>query len=311
MQEARGKMRKKNGKAEREERGKGQGMVSGKRQGAGGKGWWCFARGPGGSSDGRSRRRAWIRSRRSCRPGRTRRCAPTRAAGFCAWMITGHAFAIRPLRLDPAARVELSRADMARALGQALARAGLAEARVRLTLGVPEGELFISLERLDPLPAELYERGVAVAVCPFVPHATRAKSTASITPLRGAKAGLPAWAHEGVMVDQAGLILEGLSSNFLAVKDGRLRTAGENVIAGTTRTLVLELAAGLVPVVLEPVGVSELGAVAECFITSVSREVLPVVRVGETVIGDGRPGAVTRELLRRFRGYVRTHAQVV
>ncbi len=113
------------------------------------------------------------------------------------------------------------------------------------------------------------------------------------------------------MVDQSGFILEGLSSNFFAVKEGSLRTAGENVIVGTTRALVLELAADLAPIVLEPVCVSELGAVSECFITSVSREILPVVRVAECIIGKGRPGDVSRELLRRFQAYVRASSEAV
>jgi branched-subunit amino acid aminotransferase/4-amino-4-deoxychorismate lyase len=58
--------------------------------------------------------------------------------------------------------------------------------------------------------------------------------------------------------------------------------------------------------VLEPVRVADLAAVTECFITSVSREVQPVVRVDDQIVGDGRPGVVTRELLHRFRDHVRT-----
>jgi branched-chain amino acid aminotransferase len=215
------------------------------------------------------------------------------------------------LRLDARTRIALNRADLARALGQTLALAELDEARVRLTLTVPEGELYIALQPFVALPAELFERGAAAALCPFVPHATAAKATASISPLRGAKAALPAWAHEGLMVDAAGRILEGLSSNFFAVHRGMLRTANENVIIGTTRALVLELAAQLAPVTFEPVRVNELDAVAECFITSVSREVLPIVRVDERIIGGGKPGPMTLELLRRFRDWVRVRAETV
>jgi len=45
---------------------------------------------------------------------------------------------------------------------------------------------------------------------------------------------------------------------------------------------------------------SDLGAVGECFITSTSRGVLPVVAVDEQAIGDGRPGPLTDEIRRRF-----------
>ena len=113
------------------------------------------------------------------------------------------------------------------------------------------------------------------------------------------------------MLDVEGRLLEGLSSNFFAVRGGVLRTAGAGIVAGIVRATVLELAASILPVTLEPVRLNELREVDECFITSASREVLPVVRVDGQVIGDGRPGAVTRELLGRFRDHVRACAESV
>ena len=53
------------------------------------------------------------------------------------------------------------------------------------------------------------------------------------------------------------------------------------------------------PVSLTPVNMADLPRVAECFLTSVSREILPVARVDEVGIGRA-PGPVTRELMRRF-----------
>jgi branched-chain amino acid aminotransferase len=213
--------------------------------------------------------------------------------------------------LDLRARFAFNHTDLARALGQALDLTGWAESRLRLTLAVPGGELFVSLQPFTPLAPELFERGAAVAVLPFIAHETQAKATVSILPLHGARARLPSWAHEGVMVDETGCILEGLSSNFFAVQGGVLHTANENIVKGTTRTLVLELAAMVLPVVWEPVRVDALPQVDECFITSVSREVLPVVRIDQQIIGRGVPGAITLELLRRFREHVRVCAETV
>jgi branched-subunit amino acid aminotransferase/4-amino-4-deoxychorismate lyase len=214
-------------------------------------------------------------------------------------------------RLEPQAQVWLDRAKVRRALGQALDHTGFSESRLRLTFAAPGGDLFISVQPFSELPPELFERGVAVATCPYVPHVTQAKATTSITPLHSAQRQLPSWAHEGVMVNDAGCIVEGLTSNFFAVMGGKLHTAGTEVVVGTVRTVVLELAADVLPVVMEPVRLADLHDVAECFITSVSREVLPVVRVDDCVIGDGRPGAVARQLLRRYRDYVSACAETV
>ena len=103
------------------------------------------------------------------------------------------------------------------------------------------------------------------------------------------------------MVDTDGAILEGLSSNFFAVCEGVLRTEDERALHGVTRSMVLELAAELVPRRGPALRTDEVTATAECFVTSVSREVLPVVSIDGQAIGDGRPGPVTRELIRRFR----------
>ena len=214
-------------------------------------------------------------------------------------------------RLDPQMRVVLTRAQLACALGRALDLTGFPDSRVRITLAVPGGELFISVQLFRGLPPELFERGVAAATCPYVGHDTQAKATASISSLRGAQSTLPTWAHEGVMVDEDGHILEGLSSNFYAVEDDILHTAGAGIIMGTIRTVVLEQAAGWLPVVLEPIRLGELSHVDECFITSVSRQVLPVVRIDQQVIGRGVPGAITLELLRRFREHVHACAETV
>ena len=58
--------------------------------------------------------------------------------------------------------------------------------------------------------------------------------------------------------------------------------------------MVLELAAGLLPRGEGPIHVPEVPELEEAFITSVSREVLPVVRIDGTTIADGKPGPRTR-----------------
>ena len=109
------------------------------------------------------------------------------------------------------------------------------------------------------------------------------------------------------MQAEDGSVLEGLSSNFFAVKGGRLFTEEERVLKGVTRALVLEVAREVLPT--ERVAVRLEDGVEECFITSVSREVLPVVRIDGRPIGDGRPGVVTREIARRFASLVDREAQ--
>jgi branched-subunit amino acid aminotransferase/4-amino-4-deoxychorismate lyase len=183
-------------------------------------------------------------------------------------------------------------------LAQALALENTPESRVRLTFAPPQ--LFASLEPFVPLPASDRQNGVRCVTVDVRRTDPRAKRTGFLATAIAAYASLPSDANEGLMVGEDGVILEGLTSNFFSVVAGRLRTEHARVLPGITRRLVLELAEGLLPI--EPAGVrkEELAAASECFLTSVSRDVLPVVRVDAVVIGDGKPGPITRELQRRL-----------
>ncbi|MGE3154130.1 MAG: D-amino-acid transaminase [Nitrospiraceae bacterium] len=110
-------------------------------------------------------------------------------------------------------------------------------------------------------------------------------------------------AFEALLV-RNGRITEGTVSNVMLVRQGGLRTApiGPEILAGITRHLVLELARkeGL-PLREDAITLDELRTADEVFLTGTTVEVLPVVKVDETVIGSGRPGPISRLLQQRFQ----------
>jgi branched-subunit amino acid aminotransferase/4-amino-4-deoxychorismate lyase len=192
----------------------------------------------------------------------------------------------------------LDEADLGRLLAEALKSSNNPDSRLRLTFAPPS--LFVSVEPLEPLPESFYRHGVWCVTVPLRRDHPAAKDTRFIATASAAYQSLPPGAHEGLMVADDGSILEGLSSNFFAVKDGVLHTEDERALHGITRSIVLELCQGLVPVSLTPVHVADLSRVAECFLTSVSREILPVVRVDQMVIGGGTRGPTTAAVKARF-----------
>ena len=100
-----------------------------------------------------------------------------------------------------------------------------------------------------------------------------------------------------------GHVTETLRSSFFIYRDGKIITAplGE-VLGGVTRNIVIELARGNGFTVEERCPeVPELRDCDEAFITSSWKEVMPVVRVGETLISDGKPGPVAARLQKIFR----------
>jgi branched-subunit amino acid aminotransferase/4-amino-4-deoxychorismate lyase len=193
------------------------------------------------------------------------------------------------------------------AVREALAATRHAESRVRLTFAPPR--LFVTVEPFTPLPAKAYEDGVTCVTVPVRRENPHAKDTRFVATASDAYARLPPGVEEGLMVSEEGTVLEGLSSNFFAVRDGRLWTEEARVLAGVTRSLVLQVASGVLPV--SRTGVALDARVEECFITSVSREVLPVVRVDDGAVGTGRPGPATRAIADRFADLVRREAERV
>lgn len=188
------------------------------------------------------------------------------------------------------------------ALAHALRATGYPESRARITFAPPR--LFVTVEPFTPVDEELRRAGVTCVTVSGRRERPAAKDTRFLATAQVAYAALPAGAHEGLLVGDDGAILEGLSSNFFAVHQGRLRTEEARALHGVTRSMVLDLARDVLPRGDGPLHAAQLPEARECFITSVSREILPVVRIDAVKIGDGAPGAITRELIRRFQDAV-------
>ncbi len=169
--------------------------------------------------------------------------------------------------------------------------------RIRIVLDLESnvGDLFFALTRLQTPSDQEYERGVAVILSGLQRSLPEAKLTSFIS--KTAEIGLPSWANEALLVDEQGRILEGMSSNFYAVIKGALYTAGEGVLPGLTRQLVLEEArlAGIT-VILQAPALQSIPDFEEAFLTSTSRGVLPVNQIAGQVIGSGQPGQLTQTI---------------
>ena len=114
------------------------------------------------------------------------------------------------------------------------------------------------------------------------------------------QAAREAGAFEAWLVDEAGLVTEGSSTNAWIVDDqGRLRTrdTDANILRGVTRLHLIDLAKSLqIPVLETPFTVQEAQAAKEAFFTAASAFITPVVSIDGVMIGDGRPGPVSTRL---------------
>lgn len=104
---------------------------------------------------------------------------------------------------------------------------------------------------------------------------------------------------EALLTLPDGTLTEGTHTNLFAVVGGKLLTAAttSNILPGCTRGLILRLASQANVTAMEGcVNLHRLSEVSELFVSGTTSEVLPVVRVDHTDIGEGVPGNVTRRL---------------
>lgn len=107
-------------------------------------------------------------------------------------------------------------------------------------------------------------------------------------------------AVEALYCTADGTISECTTSNFFVIAGGRLITPDHDILDGITRHLTLELAADIMEVSLRPIQRAELSEVDEAFITSTTKEIMPIVRIDDILIGNGRPGPLTSRLAELF-----------
>ena len=103
-----------------------------------------------------------------------------------------------------------------------------------------------------------------------------------------------------------GLALEGAASNLFVVASGRLMTPPKSplLLPGITRDLVIELAqANHIPLSETDVPASVLASADEIWLTSSTREVMPVTRLDGRAVGGGRPGPVWRRMNELYQAY--------
>lgn len=170
------------------------------------------------------------------------------------------------------------------------------DTRVRLSVDLEEspGTTYVLLEPLHTPSIEDYENGVRVVTCQFQRENPQAKQTAFISLAESLRSILPLDTSEGLLIDEKGRILEGLSSNFFAVKNGEIWTAEDSVLPGITRGLIFQVAKlENIPIRLNNISVSELAELQEAFLTSSSRSVLPIRQIDQILIGNGKPGPIT------------------
>jgi len=222
--------------------------------------------------------------------------------------------------------IPMTRAAMAQALNETVAANGIHDGYIRLvvtrgagTLGLDpkktsDPQVIIIADSIALYPYEMYQQGLKLITASTLRNHPQALSPSikSLNYLNNILAkieGQQAGAQEVILLNPQGLVAECSGDNIFFIRDQVLVTPklSSGALNGITRNTVLDLAreAGW-KTREDDVRRYDLFTAEEMFLTGTGAEVIPVVEVDGRVIGTGKPGKHTADLIRRYHQLVTT-----
>jgi len=173
--------------------------------------------------------------------------------------------------------------------------------------------LVVTSRRTRPPDPRLGNDGIAVITIPDIRwQRCDIKSVALVANVLGKQQAREANAYEAWQVDAEGRVTEGTSTNaWIVTADDTVvtRAADHAILNGVTRLAVLDIIAREgYRLVERPFTVEEARGARECFLTSTTADLLPVVRLDGEPVADGKPGPLSRKLRTAYLAHAATAA---
>jgi D-alanine transaminase len=114
--------------------------------------------------------------------------------------------------------------------------------------------------------------------------------------------------YEAILVDENGLITEGAGSSFFAIFEKCLQTAPltANILPSITRKYVIKAAEKInLEVIEKSMTVTKAKTADELFLAVTTRDIIPIVKFDDKIIGDSRPCKLTKELIQQFPSFTK------
>ena len=171
--------------------------------------------------------------------------------------------------------------------------------------------LVIIVDKISLYPPEVYERGLRCIISGITrnhPNSTspRVKSLNYLNNVMAKLEARDAGADEAIMLNVDGHVAECTGDNIFLVRGGELFTppSSAGILEGITRGVVMELARKRGIKVCEKTLVRhDLYVADECFGTGTAAEVVPITEINKRIVGDGKPGTITTQLMADFVTY--------
>lgn len=165
----------------------------------------------------------------------------------------------------------------------------------------------IIIEKFHSLPKKLYADGAAVMTLEYKRQFPLAKITNYVAAIKNQQLKAKNKALEIIYLEN-GKALEASTSNFFIVKNNKLITAKDGILFGTTRNLTVKLAKqNNLEVEERNINEKELIDASEIFLTATNKDIVPVIKVDDKKIGNGKAGKITKLLMQAFENFTKNY----
>lgn len=179
--------------------------------------------------------------------------------------------------------------------------------------------LIIIAGKIQLYPPELYRKGMEIITVPTVRNLHSALNPAikSLNYLNNILAKIEAnnaGCEEAILLNAEGYVAECTGDNLFIIKEGKLLTPplSAGALYGITRRVVMEIAREAGIEVGEPnLTRYDVFNADECFLTGSGAELVPVVKVDGRVIGTGKPGPITTDLVTRYHSLTKVSGEPI
>jgi len=169
--------------------------------------------------------------------------------------------------------------------------------------------VFVMSSILKPVDTELLTHGIsAVTLDDFRWQHCNIKAIALLPNILLRQQAVEQDAMEAILI-RDGYMTEGAASNVFIVSNGVIKTPPKDnrLLPGITRDLVVELAhAHNMPIEEVAISEQEFFAAEEIWLTSSTKEVLPVTKINDQAVANGKPGDVWQDMYQKYQNYKET-----
>lgn len=180
-------------------------------------------------------------------------------------------------------------------------------------------QVIIIADKIQLYPGTFYKKGLEIVTVPTTRNHTNAVNPAikSLNYLNNILAkieAINAGCVEAIMLNSQGFVAECTGDNVFMLKGGQLLTPplAAGALYGITRGVAIELAKSLGVEVTEPnLTRYDLYNADEVFITGTAAEVVPVVKIDGRQIGTGKPGKLTKNLIKAYQNLTNSTGEAI